>query len=291
MDATFSILISTLVLGALYSALASGLALIWSTVRVFNYAHGALLMLGAYVTWTLVNGAGLPMPVGLALAAMIMGLLGVLFERVFVAPFIRREGGTMQIMVVTLAVASALQGLAQVVWGPTNRQIDGFDDGNVQVLGQAIGAPQAALVVVAPILVACVALWLRYSRTGTQIRAVEQNPDLARTIGISSSAVYAIVFFIACALAGVAGAFYGSIYFLTPTAGGGPLLTAFVVLVLGGARSLFGTIAAAYTVGLIESASNYLFGLQWTPVIVFGTMILVMLVRPEGLVSRKGRTV
>ena len=291
MTAVLSILVSTLVLGALYAALASGLALIWSTVGVFNYAHGALLMLSAYVAWTLAEIVGVPIVFTIILTMAVMALVGVVFEWVLVTPFIRREGGTLQIMVVTLAAATALQGAAQLIWGSTNRQIKGFGDWSAPILGQVVGAPQTILIVVAPVLVAAVAVWLRHSRTGTQIRAVEQNPELARLIGISPRAVYMVVFGIAVALAGVAGTFYGSIYFLTPTAGGGPLLTAFVILVLGGTRSLFGTMIAAYLVGAIESTSNYLFGLQWTPVIVFGMMIVVMLVRPEGIISRKGRAV
>ncbi len=286
-SALTSILISTVVLGALYALLASGLSLIWSTLRVFNYAHGALLMLGAYVGWTLSARVGLPVPIAVILAVVVMALFGVVFEQTLIRPFLRRPAGALQIMVATLAAASILEGLAQLVWGPQNRRIPAIGTWTVDVLGQTVGAPQAIATVVAPLVVALVALWLRYTETGASIRATEQNPDLAPLVTIRPGRVYGIVFAIAAALAGAAGVLYGSVFFMTPQIGGGPLLTAFVVLVFGGTRSLWGTLLAAYIIGGIEAASNYWIGLQWSPVIVFATMIIVMLVRPEGLVARR----
>jgi branched-chain amino acid transport system permease protein len=283
-----SILISAIVLGSLYSLLASGLSLIWSTLGVFNYAHGALLLLGAYTIWSLSERAGLPVALAFVIAIPVMAGLGALLELIAVRPFINRPNGTLLVMVSTLAVASAVEGIAQLVWGPQNRQIQPLTSatlavGDIQVAVTTLFAFGLALTLVIGLIVI-----LRKTQWGAAVRAVEQNRDMAMLVGIRPARIYASVFAIASVLACAAALVYATTTTITPAKGFEPLLTAFVVLVFGGSASLWGTLIGAFSIGLLDSATTYWLGLQWSPVAVFVLLVLVMLVRPQGLV--KGRS-
>lgn len=287
-DALLSILVSTMVLGSLYALLASGLSLIWSTLNVFNYAHGALLLIGAYTIWTLSVPAGLPVPLAFAIALPVLAGVGILLEMIAVRPLLRRPNGTLLVMVSTLAVASAVQGAAQLIWGPANRKIPvmieaRFSLGNVTVPASALIALALALALVGGLI-----LLLNRTDWGTTIRALDQNRKMAVLLGVRPQLVYVTVFAIAAVLACTAGLVYATTSTITPAKGFEPLLTAFVVLVFGGTASLWGSLVGAFAIGLVEAASGYFLGLQWSPVAVFLVLVAVMTLRPQGLV--KGRT-
>lgn len=183
-DALLSILVSALVLGSLYSLMASGLSLIWSTLGVFNYAHGALLLLGAYLIWTFSEKVGLPVLLAFAAAIPLLALLGMLLDLVAVRPFISRANGTLLVMVSTLAIANAVEGAAQLIWGPQNKQIKAvststFALGDVKIASSTLLALALALVLVVGLITL-----LRKTKWGMAVRAVEQNRDMAMLVGI-----------------------------------------------------------------------------------------------------------
>lgn len=287
-DALLSVLVATIVLGSLYALLASGLSLIWSTLNVFNYAHGALLLIGAYTIWTLAVPAGLPVPVAFAIAVPVLACAGIALEMMAVRPLLRRKNGTLLVMVSTLAVASAVQGAAQLIWGPTNRQIPVMIDAQFSVGNVTIPASALIALLLAFTLVGGLILLLNRTDWGTTIRAVEQNRKMAVLLAVRPQRVYMTVFAIAAVLACAAGLVYATTSTITPAKGFEPLLTAFVVLVFGGTASLWGALVGAFAIGFVEAASAYLLGLQWSPVAVFLVLVAVMLLRPQGLV--KGRT-
>ncbi|MEU8251830.1 branched-chain amino acid ABC transporter permease [Nonomuraea sp. NPDC048916] len=284
------ILTSTLVLGGLYLLMAAGLTLIWSNLRVFNFGHGALLMFGAYLTWTVLDATGLPLVVSLIGAITVMALIGAVYEFLLVSPFIRRPNGDMLVMVATLAATMLLQSGAQLIWGPQIRQLPQFGDTRVEIAGAVVQGTQLVTIVLAPLLVGLLALVLKRSGIGLTVRALEQNREHAQLLGIAPRRVYLFVVMAAVALATVAGALLGSMQFISPGMGSDPLLRAFVVLAFGGAGSLAGTIAGAYAIGLLEAVTTYYFGLSWSPVLVFLAMIVIMLVKPEGLLRTRVRS-
>ncbi|GAA0848534.1 branched-chain amino acid ABC transporter permease [Streptosporangium amethystogenes subsp. fukuiense] len=290
MDGISVIVTSTLVLGGLYMLMAAGLTLIWSTLRVFNFGHGALMMFGAYLTWTLLDAGGLPVAVALLGAVAAMALIGLAYEFLLVSPFIRRPGGDMLVMVATLAATMLLQSGAQLIWGPEIKQLPPFGGARVEVAGAVAQGSQLVTILLAPLLVGLLALVLKRTGIGLTVRALEQNREHAQLLGIAPRRVYVFVVVVAIGLATVAGALLGSMQFISPGMGGDPLLRAFVVLAFGGAGSLTGTIAGAYAIGLLEAVTTYYFGLSWSPVLVFLAMIVIMLVKPEGLLRTKVRS-
>jgi branched-chain amino acid transport system permease protein len=143
------------------------------------------------------------------------------------------------------------------------------------------------IIATAPTLLLLLAWFLKRAKLGMAIRAVEQNRGLALLVGVRVRTVYTLTFALAAALAAVAGVLLAGVFFMTPTMGDDVLLKAFIVVVLGGLGSLSGTVIAAYFIGLLESFCNYYVGLYWTPVVLFGAMIAVMMVRPTGLLGER----
>jgi branched-chain amino acid transport system permease protein len=158
---------------------------------------------------------------------------------------------------------------------------------DVHVAGTAVSVHDLVIIAIAPTLLLCLAWFLKRVKLGMAIRAVEQNRSLALLVGVRVRTVYTLTFALAAALAGVAGVFLSGVFFMQPTMGDDALLKAFIVVVLGGLGSLPGTVIAAYFIGLLESFGNYYVGLYWTPVVLFGAMITVMIVRPTGLLGER----
>jgi branched-chain amino acid transport system permease protein len=287
-EALLSIVVSAVVLGSLYSLLASGLSLIWSTLGVFNYAHGALLLVGAYFIWMLSTKAGLPVIVAFVIAIPMLALVGIIVEFVAVRPFISRANGTLLVMVSTLAIANAVGGAAQLIWGPQNVQIKPLTTRTYIVGHVAVAGTTIISLVLALVLVIGLITLLARTEWGAAVRAVAQNRDMAMLVGVRPARVYAMVFGIASVLACAAALVYGTNSTITPAKGFEPLLTAFVVLVFGGSATLWGTLVGAFAIGLLDAATTYWLGLQWSPVAVFLLLVIVMLVRPQGLI--RGRT-
>ena len=288
-DAVFAVLISGLVLGSLYALIASGLSLTWSTLGIFNFGHGAFMTIGAYLAWTVAVSWGWPLPLAILITVALTALLAVLFGATFVRPFIARHQGALIVMVTTLAAATIATNATQLIWGPQIKQLPTLFEGNVALGPVVIGANQFVAILAAPILIGGLLAALRFTRIGLAVRAVEQNRDYARLVGIQPTTVYVVTIISASVLAATAGILLGGISFITPTLGNDPLLKAFVVVIFGGLAKVSGAVVGAYSIGMIEALSTYFVGLSWTPIILFSAMILVMLVRPEGLISRKAK--
>jgi branched-chain amino acid transport system permease protein len=280
-----AILVSGFVAGSLYALMASGLSLVWGTLSIFNFAHGTLLMLGAYAAWyvSASQGLDLGLAVGIPASLVILALLGIVLYFLLVRPFIARPGADLVVIITTLAGASFLQNAAQEIFGPRYKQLDRVIKGQIQFLNTAIGLQDLLIIILTPIVLLLLALMLKKTKLGLAIRAVEQNHDSALLAGVSVGRIYLLVFAVSAVLAALAGIMLGGLFFITPVMGNDPLLRAFIVVVFGGLGSLPGTVAGAYVIGIIEAIAVFIVGLYWAPVVLFIVLILVMILRPTGL--------
>ena len=282
-----AILVSGLVAGSLYALMASGLSLVWGTLRMFNFAHGTLLMLGAYVAWYVSDSRGLDLGlrVGIPVALVLLAALGIVLYWLLVQPFLTRPGADLVVIITTLAGATFLQNGAQVVFGPRYKQLDRVVTGQIEVLNTAVGLQETLIIILTPTVLLALALLLKRTKLGLAIRAVEQNHDSALLVGVNVGRVYPLVFAVSAVLAALAGIMLGGLFFITPVMGSDPLLRAFIVVVFGGLGSLPGTVVGAYVIGLIEAIAVFVVGLYWAPVVLFIVLILVMILRPTGLMG------
>lgn len=284
-----SILVSGLVLGSLYALMATGLSLVWSTLGIFNFSHGVLMMLGAYVAWTVSDaaGLGLGLAAGIAVSVALLVAVGGLIEWSLVHPFLARDDTVLIAVITTLAAAILIENGALLAWGPRLKQLPPVASGDARLLGVTISAHELVVIALAPLILGALWAFLKFTRLGAAIRAVAQNRESALLLGIHVRLLYMTTFGLAAALAGLAGILLGAIRFLAPTMGSEPLTKALIVAIFGGLGSLGGTIGGAYAIGLIEATSNTLIGFFWTPAILFALLILVLVFRPTGLFGRR----
>ena len=269
----------------MYVMMALGFSLIWGIIGVFNFAHGAMYMLGAYISFTLITW-GLNAFLSISIMMVIMFILGVLIERFCIRPFSAYRGTSSYVMncvIVTLALAIAIETAVLLIYGGEFKTVNPFTPG-VVVLGDFRISNQMFYGFVIGILsIVAIALFIKYTRIGLAMRALAQEPIAASMTGLNPDAIYSITFGISSALAGLAGTLLAPVYSIYPSVGWVSFLYAFIVVILGGLGSMTGVVAAGFLVGIIKNVGTIWLSGQWVMAIIFGSLILVLLVRPRGL--------
>lgn len=285
------ILLSALFQGSLYAMMAVGLALVWTTIGVFNFCHGVLMTLGAYLAWQFVDpdALGLPLFVALPLSLLLVAAIGFALQALLIRPFIGRGDVVLVAVITTLAASSILKNGTLLVWGPRPKSIPPLAADTIALGSTSVSAHQLAIIAITPIVLGLVWLFLNRTRVGLALRAVAQNEDACQLVGMNVTALYALAFGLAAALAALAGIFFGGFKFMSPDMGTEPLTKALVVVIFGGIANITGPILAAYIIGLFEAISIYYVGFYWTPALLFAVLIVVLMVRPEGLFARTSR--
>lgn len=226
-----------LVIGAMYMLMAVGFTLVFGIMRVVNFAHGEFYMLGAFTAFFTYVYWEMPFVVCLAIAAVTVGILGMLIERTLIQPFRSDE---MSGMIATLAISVIIQNGAVLLWGPAPRAMPDIVTGTLAV--GPFSFPWSRLVVIAAAALIFVAFWLFMQRTrlGRAMRAVAQDTETALLQGIRVNYIYPLAFGLSVALAALAGALMGPVFSVSPFVGLTPMLKAFVVVILGGLGSVPG---------------------------------------------------
>jgi len=281
-----------LVLGGIYALMAAGLAVVWTTLGIFNFAHGAFIAAGAYIGWQIAHGdaSGLGMAAGTLGAVIAMFVIGVVFHIALVRPFERRADIVTASVITTLAGAAILENAINLIWGPRSKQIARMVEGDVAFGPVVLSQNDLALIAIVAVVLAGIGWFLGRTRTGRAMRAVAQNREAAELMGLDVPRLYALAFGLSAAMAGLAGIFIGSIRFMTPSMGTDPLMKALIVVIFGGIARFTSPVYAALVIGMVESFSIYFVGLYWTPAVLFALMMVVLVLRPAGLFGRHQRT-
>ena len=278
-----------LLTGGVYALMASGLALGFGVMRVINVAQGALIILGAYLSYTLYGHLGIDPFIGLLLMTPAMFVLGVALQFVFLRPLRHEEREELSLLV-TWAVALGIEGLLSVAYQTTYRStITGYADRSWHVAGYYVSVTRgyafAASLVVLGVLFAV----LRLTRLGRAIRATVQNPTAARLVGIDTRMVSAVGFGLSVATASAAGAVYGLVFPFNPGSHYDLISRLLTIIVLGGLGSLGGAVIAALLMGVSESVFAAQISPTWSSFTFFVVLIAVLVIRPQGLFGARVR--
>jgi branched-chain amino acid transport system permease protein len=279
----FKQLLNGLTLGLMYVIIASGLSLIFGLMEVINFAHGALYMLGAYFGLTLFKLTG-NFWLSLMVAPIIVGVVGMLLEYSTFRPLYGRD--PLYHILLTFGLVLIIGNATEIVWGKAYHLFprpNGFE-GTVGFLG--ITYPTYRLFVLTVGVGISIFMWfmLKKTRFGLIIRAGTHNREITSAFGIDISRYFTVVFGFGVAIAGAAGVLMAPILSLHPHMGDGIIITAFVVVVVGGLGSLSGAAVAGILIGLLESFSVILFP-AFTGVMMYLVMVIVLLVRPQGILG------
>ncbi len=284
---TIEQLFNGLVSGAIYALMASGLSLIWGTLKMLNFAHGEFYMLGGFGVYFALLLGGFPPLVAVPLAMAGAALVGMLLERLVIHPLLDRPGWDVSPIIATLGASILLQNLALHLWGERFKNIPYYVQGVVDLGGVRMAWQRILIVAVTVAMIAVVVTALRATWWGRALRATAQDRDAAVLAGINVYRIYLWTLGLAAALAALAATMLAPIYSVNPWMGTALLLKAFIVCVLGGLGSLGGAILGGILLGTAESLTVILWSSEWKDVVAFLLLILVLWVRPVGLMGTR----
>jgi urea transport system permease protein len=285
-------------LGSVLLLAAIGLAITFGVMGIINMAHGELVMIGAYVTFTVqevlrANAPGLmpySLPIALPLAFLTSALVGIVIERLVIRFMYGRPLDT---LLATWGISLALQQLIRTLYGASNRQVEApaWMSGSFQVGQLAITWGRMWIIVFALSVFVALILVLTRTPAGLQMRAVTQNRSMASAMGIRTPFVDALTFGLGCGIAGIAGVAISQIDNVSPNLGQGYIIDSFMVVVFGGVGNLWGTLVGAMSLGIVNKLLEPYAGAVLGKIIVLVLIILFIQKRPRGLFALKGRAV
>ncbi|MEE8290587.1 MAG: branched-chain amino acid ABC transporter permease [Candidatus Tectomicrobia bacterium] len=288
----FSQLLNGLIFGLLYGLIALGLTIVFGIMRVVNFAHGELYMLGGYLLYFCTISLGLPPLVGLPLSMVMVGLFGFLVERVLLRPVYttRLERAEEYAIILTFGLSLLLQNSALWAIGPYELSPTSFWEGSKHVIGDLYLAGDRLFAAAAAVVLLVVTLLLVYKTwLGQALMATAQSRVGAAVVGINVIRMNVYAMGLAGMLAAAAGALIAPIFLVYPDVGAVPVVKSFVVIVLGGMGSIPGCILGALLLGVVESLGSVYIAVAYRDVYAFLVLILVLLVRPYGLFGHRER--
>jgi branched-chain amino acid transport system permease protein len=274
--------------GCIYILLATGLNLIFGVMKLVNFAHGELLMVGAFVAYEVTTIAGLNPYISILVSMGSVALVGIMLEKFA----FRKVRGTEKLneIFISLGLIYVFQNVATLFWVERyNIQIPSPFVGLSLPLGEVLLSYDRilAIFIVIIILIGLVLL-TKKTKIGLAMRATSQKSDAAMLMGININRVYTFTFAVGAALAGAAGALYGIILPFNPAIGALPTIKAFAIIILGGLGSIPGAVIGGLLYGIAENATGYLSNGTWQDAVAFALLIAVLVIRPTGLFGEKG---
>jgi branched-chain amino acid transport system permease protein len=291
MDITAPAIILTLVwgvaIGCIYILLATGLNIIFGVMKLVNFAHGQLLMIGAFLTWSISVSLGLNAYAAIVVSMAVVAALGVAVERLT----FRRVLGTDKLneIFVSLGLIYIFENAAMLLWGTGSKQITSpFYGSSLSLPGISITYDRIVAVFVVIAALVAFGLLLKKTKIGLAMQATSQVSSAAMLMGINVEKIYMFTFALGAALAALAGGLYGVIFSFDFQVGAMPTIIAFAIIILGGLGSIKGAIVGGLLYGIAEQLATLFLGGIWGSAVAFALLIVVLIIKPTGLFGQKG---
>ena len=280
-------LINGLRTGSIYALIAIGYTMVYGIAKMINFAHGDIIMVGAYALYFSISVLGLPVPVALVITVIVCAVLGVVIEKVAYKPL--RSAPPLAVLITAIGMSFFLQSASLLIFGSTPIPFQSvIPNVNISVGPVVISNITVVTLIVTAIAMILLTLFVNKTKMGSAMRAVSEDKGAAELMGVNVNSTISLTFAIGSALAAVAGVLYICQYqSMKPTLGALPGIKAFVAAVLGGIGSIPGAMLGGILLGLIESVSKAYISTELADAIVFGVLIVVLLFRPSGLLGKK----
>ena len=285
-----SYLINGLSLGSVYAIIALGYTMVYGIAKMLNFAHGDVIMIGAYTSFIAMTQAGFSPAVSVIIAVCVCTVLGIVIARIAYKP-LRNASSSLAVLITAIGVSYLLQNIALLVFGENAKTFQSvikwkgvsLADGKLNISGETIVTIAVCLIIMVVLMI-----FVQKTKPGQAMRAVSEDKGAAQLMGINVNATIALTFAIGSALAAVAGVMYCSAYpTLSPYTGSMPGIKAFVAAVFGGIGSIPGAFIGGLLLGVIEIFGKAYISSLLADAIVFAVLIIVLLVKPTGLLGKK----
>ena len=286
-----SYLVSGISLGSIYALIALGYTMVYGIAKMLNFAHGDVIMVGAFMVYTISTSMGMPIAVGVLASIVICTVLGVVIEKVAYKPL--RNASSLAVLITAIGVSYLLQNVALLIFGSDAKSFTSvvniptlrLFDGQLIITGETI-----VTIIVSVVIMIALTLFINKTKPGRAMLAVSEDNGAAQLMGVNVNRTISLTFAIGSALAAVAGALLCSAYpTLSPTTGAMPGIKAFTAAVFGGIGSIPGAMIGGILLGVIENLSKGYISTQLSDAIVFSVLIVVLLVKPTGILGKKIR--
>lgn len=284
MNLFFQQIINGLTLGSIYGLVALGLTLVYGILHIPNFAHGALYMVGAFMSYFFMTDLGVYYWIAMAGSAVVVAVLAILCERLVFHPL--RNSPPIHDKIAAIGILLFLEAVVQMFWGSDFRRLSSPFTGIMNFDGLIIPEQRLLIIVGAFALVIALQLFLRKTMTGATIIAMAQSREGAFLVGIDANRVAMMTFAISGVLAAVAASLYAPINLVYPAMGHLVIMKAFVIIILGGMGSIPGAIAGGMIIGFAEAFGGFYISTAYKDIIAFGLLVLILSVRPQGLFAK-----
>ena len=283
MSALLSIFVLGTIWGAIYSLIAVGFTLILGVAGIVNLAHGAFYMIGAYLAYTFMSILKLNVVLSALLAVAGVAVIGMILDQVGIRPF--RENHAYQVVLTLIFGQTFCRQVIYAIYGAHGKSVKNFINGDIELAGMYISYQKLLIVFAAILVVSLLWMFIKKTKTGKSIAAVEQNKVASILMGIRYERVYMITMGISAALAALAGVLASPIIEAEPGMSSFPLFKAFAIVVIGGLGSMGGAIIVSLLLAYSETAVSYLLSANYADMVYLTVMILILVVRPTGILK------
>ena len=283
-------LISGISLGSIYAIIALGYTMVYGIAKMLNFAHGDVIMVGGFAAFTVISTLGFPPALGVLVAIIVCTVLGITIEKIAYRP-LRNASSSLAVLITAIGVSYLLQNLALLIFGSATKSFTSvvnisaikLADGQINITGETI-----VTIVTCILVMIMLTLFINRTKAGQAMLAVSEDKGAAKLMGINVNGTIALTFAIGSALAAIAGVLLCSAYpTLSPTTGSMPGIKAFVAAVFGGIGSIPGALIGGLLLGIIEILGRAYISSQMSDIIVFGVLIVVLVVKPTGILGKK----
>jgi len=288
MEIVPQLIVNSMNAGATYALVALGFNLIYGTAKFFDLGYGALAAVGGYTVFFLYRGLGLNLYISILLGAFVAGAIGMIIYRLVYAPLRKRRSSSMVLLVAALGVMIALQSIIAILFSNQFQTLSRNVGSAVtySIFGGVVTQLQTITLILGLLIMAAIGLVFRYTLFGKAIKAISDDEEVSKIVGINTTKVMSWVFFIGSAIAGLAGVLVGFDTGIEPTMGLSLLLKGVIAAIIGGIGNVYGGVLGAFFLGFIENFGIWQISGEWKDAIAFGVLIVFLLFRPQGLLKR-----
>ncbi|MFZ5806486.1 MAG: branched-chain amino acid ABC transporter permease [Verrucomicrobiota bacterium] len=286
----YQIIINALITGSLYALVALGFSFTFAPTKFFNLSYGAVVLVAGYAVYTFCVMCGVPLWLGVLSAVLLTGFVGWGLDRAVFYPLRKRNASGMVFLVASLGVFTCIQSLLALGYGSHFRSFSTqTETQSFRILGGIVTPLQLYIFITVIIATILIHVFLKIIKYGKAVKAIANQVETAKVVGIPTDKIFGITFFIGSALAGVAGVLLAMEVGIEPSLGMGFLFKGAIASIIGGMGSLVGAVLGGFLLGLVENLGAWRFEGEWKDAIAFALLIIFLLIKPSGIFGKNSR--